>query len=392
MGDKKDKKNKDKKEKTETTNKEDAANNNTNDSYDKNEMNKWMTLPFTPEDNPNGLTEESSFATLFPQYREAYLKEVWPVVEERLKPHGIIASLDLIKGCMTVKTTRKTYDPYIIVKARDMIKLLSRSVPVQQAAKILDDRMFCDIIKIKNLVANKQKYVKRRQRLLGPNNSTLKAIELVTGCYVLVQGNTVSCMGPHKGILLVRKVVEDCMKNVHPIYHIKSLMIKRELTKKEEFKNENWERFLPKFKKQNPKKKKNAEKEQEKVEKIKAKKEKEYTPFPPQQQPRKEDLQLASGEYFLNKKEQEQIKEAERKEKKKLKQEKKKEEKAKVFVPPTEKIGKKSKSKQKDASIDELKTSIAEKTKKRKREDGAKGNADVSDFVESKKSKKVKTK
>lgn len=37
----------------------------------------------------------------------------------------------------------------------------------------------------------------------------------------MVQGNTVSAMGPYKGLKDVRRIVIDCMKNVHPIYHIK---------------------------------------------------------------------------------------------------------------------------------------------------------------------------
>ena len=150
--------------------------------------------------------------------------------------------------------------------------------------------MQCDIIKIGGIVRSKEKFVKRRARLLGPRGATLKALELLTGCYVLVQGNTVAAMGPFKGLKTVRRIVEDCIKNVHPIYHIKALMIKRELAKDPELASQSWDRFLPKFKKKNVPRRKPA---------VVAPK-KEYTPFPPPQAPSKVDLQLESGEYFLS--------------------------------------------------------------------------------------------
>lgn len=330
---------------------------NADKPWDDGTVDKWKVDPFTPADNAGGtFTEESSFSVLFPKYREIYLKEAWPLVTRSLAKHGVACQLDLVSGTMTVRTTRKTYDPAAILNARDCIKLLSRSVPAPQAVKILDDDdCAADVIKIRNLVRNKERFVKRRQRILGPNGTTLKALELLTGCYIMVQGNTVSAMGPYKGLKEVRRVIEDCMANVHPIYHIKELMIKRELAKDPELKNENWERFLPNFKKRNLNKRRTPFK-------VTDKSKKPYNPFPPEQEKSKVDLQIESGEFFLARQAKERAKMENKIQEQKEKQVERTKERERAFVPPTEDGEGKKKRKKSRTGEDEV-----EKTKKKKK-------------------------
>lgn len=100
-------------------------------------------------------------------------------------------------------------------------------------------------------------------------------------------------------------------------------MIKRELAKDDRLKGENWDRFLPKYKRKLPSKKVinpttplpidnntnsapptiqkifREQKPKKDEKKTKNKDKDNYTPFPPPQKPRKEDLLLESGEYFL---------------------------------------------------------------------------------------------
>mmetsp|Transcript_11106 Transcript_11106/g.20085 ORF Transcript_11106/g.20085 Transcript_11106/m.20085 type:complete len:439 (-) Transcript_11106:189-1505(-) len=404
--------------------------------WDTADINHWEVAAWDENDGdalPGGrLLEESSFATLFPKYREKYLREVWPLVTRSLDKYKIACELNLVEGSMTVRTTRKTSDPYVILKARDLIKLLARSIPAPQALKVLNDDYHCDIIKIGGLVRNKERFVKRRQRLIGPDGATLKALELLTQCYILVQGNTVSVMGTHKGIKKVRTVVMECMKNIHPVYNIKRLMIMKELEKDPKLKDESWERFLPTFKKKNVQRRKPRQLIEEKQKMAAAassgatsfgeggkgagtKKKKSYTPFPPAQLPSKIDKQLDSGEYFLSERERKSKKLAEKQIASKEKSEEKRKAREREFVHPSllgedsgdgasGKSAEAAEEKGGDASkanvsatedVERLANKFAKSGNKRKSEESKAEDEDASDFVadlEKKKSKKEKKK
>jgi len=229
------------------------------------------------------------------------------------------------------------------MNARDFIRLVARGVTVLQSKRIFSDDTFCDIIKLKIKKMSQDTFVRRRQRLMGPKGTTLKALELLTGCYILIQGKTVAALGPPKGIKTVRNLVENCMKNVHPIYEIKRLMIMRELARNPELADKDWSRFLPKFKKKNYKRKKRPKKKDKGP----------RNPFPPPQTPRKVDLQMLSGEYWDIKKANLNRLRAERRLKMKLKSEENRlEKRLKESKPPEEEN---YKPKEKDSAATPLK-------------------------------------
>lgn len=90
---------------------------------------------------------------------------------------------------------------------------------------------------------------------------------------------------------------------------------------------EDWTRFLPKFTKKNTSKRKQP---------LVVREKKAYTPFPPAQTPSKKDLQLDSGEYFLNEAQREAKKRTEKKAAAKEKSVKRQQDREAEFRPPDE--------------------------------------------------------
>ena len=53
--------------------------------WDSDSIDHWKVEEWNSEYLKGSLLEESSFATLFPKYREKYLREVWPIITKALE-------------------------------------------------------------------------------------------------------------------------------------------------------------------------------------------------------------------------------------------------------------------------------------------------------------------
>lgn len=56
-------------------------------AWDTDDVNHWDIVKIGPEDGVKPFAQESSFATLFPKYREPYLKSIWELVTKALEKH-----------------------------------------------------------------------------------------------------------------------------------------------------------------------------------------------------------------------------------------------------------------------------------------------------------------
>ena len=77
-------------------------------AWDHEGIDHWKIEPFAAEDNRHGLLEESSFATLFPKYREKYLREVWPLVEKKLNEQVSLQAKISSENHLNVKCSSQT--------------------------------------------------------------------------------------------------------------------------------------------------------------------------------------------------------------------------------------------------------------------------------------------
>jgi ribosomal RNA assembly protein len=228
--------------------------------------------------------ETSTFSVLFTKQRLNYLKSVESFIKKACDMKKIAYTVDYDQLTMEVSTTNNTRDPYIIVKANDMIQLLGKGVLLEHAVKVLQDDIFSEIIPIHLINSSEKTFERRKARISNPK--TIKALELLTKSNILIAGKTACIVGDYKGINDAKNVIVSCFENIHPVFEIKKLMIKRKLEKDNV--DGEWDRFMPKIEKTHSNKK--------------TKSRQSGGGMPENIRDRKEDIQMKTGEYYTNSK------------------------------------------------------------------------------------------
>lgn len=217
-------------------------------------------VKFDEKDFKHQFVEVSTFQVYFPKYREKYIEQVSKYIIKALDNKKISCTIDLSERSIEISTNKKTRDPFIFIKACEFVRLVAKNVEVEISMKVLEDEYSGEIIDIRKLVKSEKVFTKRRDRLIGKNSMVLKALKMISKCYIIITGKNIGVVGSYDGLSIVKQIVIDCMSNnKHPIYEIKKLIVKNKLEEDKEMENEDWQRHIPDYKKKNTKKKKNKD-------------------------------------------------------------------------------------------------------------------------------------
>ncbi|ELQ74542.1 rRNA processing protein [Trachipleistophora hominis] len=206
-------------------------------------------MEFNEEEFKDQFLEKSRFEIVYARHLESTLKENQKRIKALLKEKNVRIKINYDERVVQMSTTSKTRDPYVIIKSKDFITLVCKGVPLQEAERIFDDEISYAMLNIQQLASNKEVFINRRNRLIGPNGDTLKALEMLTKTYILMKSKCVCVIGSFANVLKVEQFVLKVMENYHPVHLLKQLVAKKEVEQCTEKKDMNWKNFVPVVKK-----------------------------------------------------------------------------------------------------------------------------------------------
>lgn len=126
------------------------------------------------------------------------------------KETGVKIDVDSKSGEVTIIRFSEK-DPFLGIKALDIIKAIARGFSPQKAFKLLLPNIYIQIISLPDYVSGK-KLETVRGRIIGREGKSREFISRLTDTDIVVYGKTVSIIGDEKGTETARKAVEKLIR------------------------------------------------------------------------------------------------------------------------------------------------------------------------------------
>lgn len=120
---------------------------------------------------------------------------------------GVKIDIDTEEGEVIIHDDVELDDPIIALKILDVIKAVGRGFNPEKAMRLFDDDEYLEIIDLKEFCGSGQ-ISRVRGRLIGRDGKTRRIIEDLTGCDMIIYGNTVGLIGNSVSMPVAKHAVE----------------------------------------------------------------------------------------------------------------------------------------------------------------------------------------
>ena len=123
------------------------------------------------------------------------------------KRFGVKIDIDTEEGEVIIHDDVQLEDPVMALKILDVIKAVGRGFNPEKAMRLFEDDEYLEIVDLKEFCGSGQTS-RVRGRLIGRGGKTRQIIEDLTGCDMIIYGNTVGLIGNSVSMPIAKHAVE----------------------------------------------------------------------------------------------------------------------------------------------------------------------------------------
>jgi ribosomal RNA assembly protein len=101
-------------------------------------------------------------------------------------------------GEVTISSTSKNFDKYVVLKAGEIINAISSGFSPERAFRMLDEESLFQILDLRNFTTSSNSTNRIKGRIIGEKGKARKNLEELTNTFISIYGHTIALIGNYE--------------------------------------------------------------------------------------------------------------------------------------------------------------------------------------------------